>query len=401
VTTPSRGRTVLAWSLWVLTFGCCAAGLAVTVALVRPLTVAALAEGAVRALVYPLGYATVGLVLTRRRPANPIGWLYAAAGLMWSLSIPGDAWVDQLVAERHPLPLAAQLSAVFGEFNWAPATVLGVILPALLVPDGRLRSRRWRPVAAAAVAVGVLVLVGSALAPVELEDVSIPNPFALSGPAGDLAGAVGGLGTVLWLVVLVVSLACVVLRFRSSAGIERQQLRWVVAGAAGAVAGLLGGALSPQRTVVSSVLYAGVLCVPVAVAVAVLRYRLWDLDRLISRTLTYTLVTALLIVPYLLIVPAAGRLAAGSGSLAVAAATLAAVAGFQPLRRRVQDLVDRRFNRRRYDAARTVDAFAARLRDQVDLDALHRELLGVVHQTMAPTRASLWLRPGAGARGFR
>jgi hypothetical protein len=375
--------------LWVLTFGCCAAGLAVTLAVVRPLTAGVLAQGAVRALVYPLGYATVGLVLTLRRPANPIGWLYAAAGLTWSLAIPGDSWVDQLLAEHRPLPPAAQLSAVFGELNWAPATVLGVILPALLVPDGRLRSRRWRPVAAAAVAAGVLVLVGNGLAPVELEDTSIPNPFALPGPAGDLAGAVGGLGTLLWLVILVVSLACVVLRFRSSAGIERQQLRWVVAGAAGAVAGLLGGALAPQRTVVSSVLYAGVLCVPVAVAVAVLRYRLWDLDRLVSRTITYALVTGLLVVPYLLIVPAAGRLAAGSGSLAVAAL-------FQPLRRRVQGLVDRRFNRRRYDAARTVEGFATRLRDQVDLQALHRELLAVVDQTMQPAATSLWLRPVSG-----
>ena len=393
MTTPSRGRTILAWSLWVLTFGCCAAGLAVTLAVVRPLTAGLLAQGAATALVYPLGYATVGLVLTLRRPANPIGWLYAAAGVTWSLSIPGDSWVNQLLAEQRPLPAAAELSAVFGEFNWAPATVLGVILPALLVPDGRLRSRRWRPVAAAAVAAGVLALVGGALAPAVLEDTSIPNPFGLPGPAGDVAEAVGGLSTLLWAVVLVASLACVVLRFRSSTGIERQQLRWVVAGAAGAVAGLLGGALTPQRTVVSSVLYALVLCVPVAVAVAVLRYRLCDLDRLISRTLTYTLVTALLVVPYLLIVPAAGRLATGSGSLAVAAATLTAVALFQPLRSRVQDLVDRRFNRRRYDAARTVEGFAARLRDQVDLEALHGELLAVVDQTVQPAGAALWLRP--------
>jgi hypothetical protein len=134
------------------------------------------------------------------------------------------------------------------------------------------------------------------------------------------------------------------------------------------------------------------LAVPLAVAVAVLRYRLWDLDRLVSRTVTYTAVTVLLVVPYLLVVPAAGRLAEGSGSLAVAAATLTVAALFQPLRRRVQDLVDRRFNRRRYDAARTLDGFAARLRDQVDLDALHGELLGVVDQTMQPTQASLWLR---------
>jgi hypothetical protein len=189
-----------------------------------------------------------------------------------------------------------------------------------------------------------------------------------------------------------------VLRFRSSVGVERQQLRWVAAGAAGAVAGLLLGIVVTYVSRVGENFYAAVLCVPLGVAVAVLRYRLWDLDRLVSRTITYALVTALLVVPYLLIVPTAGRLAQGSGSLAVASATLAAVALFQPLRRRVQDLVDRRFNRRRHDAGRVIDAFATRLRDQVDLDALHTELLGVVHQTMQPTQASLWLRPPAATR---
>jgi hypothetical protein len=131
------------------------------------------------------------------------------------------------------------------------------------------------------------------------------------------------------------------------------------------------------------------------VAVAVLRYRLWDLDRLVSRTFTYATVTALVVIPYLLILPAATRLAQGSGSLAVAAATLAAAALFQPLRRRIQLVVDRRFNRRRYDAARTVQQFAARLRDQVDLDALGADLLAVVDQTMQPTQGWLWLRPPA------
>jgi hypothetical protein len=384
---------MLAWSLWLATLGCCAAGLAVTLAVVRPLTVAVLAEGAARALVYPLGYATVGLVLTLRRPGNPIGWLYAAAGLMWSLAIPGEPWVAQLVAEHRPLPLAAQAAAVYGEFNWVAATILGVTLPALLVPDGRLRSRRWRPVAAAAAAGGALALVGSSLAPARLEDLPIVNPFGLAGPAGDVASTLGTVGLLLWLATLVAALLCVVLRFRAARGVERQQLRWVAAGAAAAVAGLIGGAAAPQGTLLSSVLYASVLCVPVAVAVAVLRYRLWDLDRLVSRTVTYTAVTVLLVVPYLLVVPAASRLAEGSGSLAVAAATLAVAALFQPLRRRVQDLVDRRFNRRRYHAARTLDRFAARLRDQVDLDALHTELLAVVDQTMQPTRSTLWLRP--------
>ena len=390
-----RTRTLLAWAFWLATLGCCAAGLAVTLAVTRPLTVAVLVEGAAHALAFPLGYATVGLVLSLRRPANPIGWLYAAAGLVWSLAIPGDSWLYQLVAEHRPLPLAAQVAAVFGEFSWAPATVLGVTLPALVVPDGRLRSRRWRPVAATSMVAAVLVVVGGGLAPAQLEDVSIANPFGLAGPAGAVAGLLANVGTLLWVATMVASLACVVVRFRSSGGVERQQLRWVAAGAAAAVAGLLAGAAVPQDNVLSGVLYASVLFIPLAVAVAVLRYRLWDLDRLVSRTVTYAVVTALLVVPYLLIVPAAGRLAQGSGSLAVAAATLAAAAVFQPLRRRVQELVDRRFNRRRYDAARTVEGFAAHLRDQVDLDALRAELLAVVDQTVQPVGASLWLRPPA------
>jgi hypothetical protein len=390
-----RTRSLLAWPLWLATLGFCAAGLAVTLAVTQPLTIAVLAEGAAHALAYPLGYATIGLVLTLRRPANPIGWLYAAAGLVWSLAIPGDAWLVQLIAEHRPLPLAAQVAAVCGEFNWAPATVLGVNLPALLVPDGRLRSPRWRPVAASGIAAAALVVVGGGLAPARLEDTSIANPFGLSGPAGAVAGMLVAAGTLLWAATMVASLACVVVRFRASRGVERQQLRWVAAGAVAAVAGLLAGAAAPQSTVLSSILYAMVLCIPLAVAVAVLRYRLWDLDRLVSRTVTYAVVTALLVVPYLLIVPAAGRLVQGSGSLAVAAATLAAAAAFAPLRRRVQGLVDRRFNRRRYDAARTVEGFAARLRDQVDLDALSAELLAVVDHTMQPVGASLWLRSQA------
>jgi hypothetical protein len=236
-----------------------------------------------------------------------------------------------------------------------------------------------------------------------LTSFGIDNPVGLHGPVGTVATALNGLGGLLHVGGLVAALVCLVLRFRASRGVERQQLRWVAAGAAATVAGLLAviGLLSLEEHGVLSgawlvAIALSLPCLPVAVAVAVLRYRLWDLDRLINRTLTYTLVTALLVVPYLLIVPAAGHLAQGSGSLAVAAATLTAVALFQPLRRRVQDLVDRRFNRRRYDAARTVDAFAARLRDQVDLQALHGELLVVVDRTVQPTAAWLWLRPLGG-----
>ena len=172
-------------------------------------------------------------------------------------------------------------------------------------------------------------------------------------------------------------------------------MRWVGAGAAAAVIGLLlaiPGAMGLLPNATTFVLYVGLWCPPLGVAVAVLRYRLWDLDRLVSRTVTYALLTGLLILPYLLILPLVTRLVGNAGSLAVAAATLTAVALFAPLRRRVQDLVDRRFHRRRYDAARTVEAFAVRLRDQVDLDALQAELLTVVDQTVQPTTASLWLR---------
>jgi hypothetical protein len=391
MTPQPRARTVAAWGLWLAVMANCAAGLVVTLLVARPLTAQVVLDGALYALGFPLGYATVGLVLTLRRPANPIGWLYAASALTWSLIIPLGPWVDQLARDQRPLPLIAQLSAVAGVTIWAPAIALGVTLPALLVPDGRLRSRRWRVVAAMAFAGPALFLVGALLIPGPTTDTVVPfdNPLGQPGLLGELAKGMAVAGLALHVASLPAALVCVVLRFRASRGVERQQLRWVAAGAAVTVVGLtvpLGGLrgawLDPLL----------LLCVPLAVAVAVLRYHLWDLDRLVSRTVTYAVVTALLVVPYLVVVPAASGLLQGSGSLAVAAATLAVAALFSPVRRRVQDLVDRRFNRRRYDAARTVEGFAARLRDQVDLDALHGELLAVVGQTMQPTTASLWLR---------
>jgi hypothetical protein len=389
-----RSRTVLAWSLWLVSFGCCAAGLVVELVGTRPLTAAGLTDGAAFALSFPLGYASVGLVLTLRRPANPIGWLFAASGLLWSLWIPWDVWIGQLLRAGRPLPLAAQLAAVTGEFGWAPAIALGITLPAMLLPDGRLRSPRWRVVVATAVFGATVAPLAGSLMPGQLQETPAPiaNPFALGGAAGTAASVLTLTAVALHWLSLPAALASLVLRFRSSAGLERQQLRWVAAGAALTLVGLLLGAF------IAAAGYAAVLCVPVAVAVAVLRYRLWDLDRLVSRTVTYALVTGLLVVPYLLVVPVAGRLAAGTGSLGVAAATLAAAAAFAPLRRRIQALVDRRFNRRRYDAARTLDAFAVRLREQVDLNALRAELLGVVDQTVQPTQASLWLRSPAATR---
>jgi hypothetical protein len=386
-----RARTALAWLLWLATMACCAAGLVVTLFVTRPLTAGVLLSGAYFAAAFPLGYATIGLVMALRRPANPIGWLFAVSGLLWSITIPFDPWLDRLILDGRPLPLLARLAAIVTEYNWAPAVAFGITLPALLVPDGRLRSRRWRPVVAAALAGPLLGLLGATFEPGKLEETVVPidNPFGRPGVVGTVAAVIGLTGLALWFTSMLAALVSLVLRFRASRGTERQQLRWVVAGAAGAVTGLVVGMAGVGVT------YVAVLCLPVGVGVAVLRYRLWDLDRLVSRTVTYAAVTALLVVPYLLILPVATGLAGGSGSLAVAAATLAAAALFQPVRRRVQGLVDRRFNRRRHDAAKLIEAFAVRLRDQVDLGALHAELLAVVDQTMQPTQASLWLRAPA------
>ena len=392
-----RSRTRLAWLLFLATMGCLAGGLVVSLLVTRPLTAKVLEDGAGEAVPWLL-FATIGLVLTLRRPGSPIGWLYAAAALVWTFYIPWDPWVDQLQRSGRPLPVVARLAALTGDTFWSFGLTLAVTLPLLLLPDGRLRSRRWRVVAVAAVAGSTVDVVGWTLSPTPLSQTLKPaaKPFPLHGVAGTIATMVSVAGEVVVFVCILAAAVCVVLRFRASRGTERQQLRWVAAGAIVAAAGPV--VLLPLEALVFDVVPNAfavplLFAPPLAIAVAVLRYRLWDLDRLVSRTVTYALVTALLVVPYLLILPATSQLAAGSGSLAVAAATLAVAALFQPLRRRVQQLVDRRFNRRRYDAARTVEGFAARLRDQVDLDAVGGELLAVVDQTMQPARASLWLRP--------
>ena len=295
-----------------------------------------------------------------------------------------------------------------GSWPWYIAFGLIITFLLLLFPDGRLPSRRWRPVAwAAAVDIAALT-VWAAFAPRPFEGPpGMPqNPWGIVRAAGlfQLLSVLAGWAL---LALTVLSLASLVLRFRRSRGEQRQQLKWftyaalltvsawLIVAVTGAEAQLTGPLLL-LSTILSFWLVAA------AIGIAILRYHLYEIDRLINRTLVYALLTVLLGTVYAGAVLVLGQVFGGVGkdppNWAVAGATLAVAALFQPARRRIQRAVDRRFNRRRYDAARTVEAYSTRLRDQVDLATLSSELLAVTHQTMQPTTATLWLRPSGPVR---
>ena len=294
-------RTLQAWLLFAATLACLLGGLVVTLAVVRPLTTEVLVNGAVNGSFWLL-FATIGLVLTLRRPANPIGWLYAAAGLVWSASIPVDPWIDQLQQSGRPVPPAGRYLVLIGENFWAIGVVLAIILPLLLLPDGRLRSPRWRLVAVAAVAATAIQIIANCLDPAPTTQTLEPlaKPLALHGWPGTVATVVSWTGFGVMFACVPAAALCAVLRFRASRGVERQQLRWVAFGAAASVVGpLLALGLAALGILPSEDAFSWplLLSVPLAIAVAVLRYRLWDLDRLISRTVAYALITALLVLP--------------------------------------------------------------------------------------------------------
>ena len=355
------------------------------------------------AVAYPLlvaavSAATVGAVVASRRPRHPVGWLLLATGL----TILGDLGVNAyvrygLVVRPGSLPGARYLAGVsFGIFLvWI--SLAGFVL--LLTPTGSLPSPRWRWWARIAAAGPVLELLSAAIDPQPLypEHPEVGNPLAFS-TLRPLQVAVGVASGAIILVSLVVAAVSLVLRYRRAQGTERLQLRWLAL-AAGLAAGLLIAAvvagLTGREGVVPAGLGAMVALLPLATGAAILRYRLYDLDRIVSRTLAYGLLTVLLGLGYAAVVLGLGGLLGQDSSLVVAAATLAVAAAFQPARRRVQRLVDRRFNRRRHDAARTIDAFSGRLREQVDLDTLTADLLAVTERTVEPTTVSLWLRPQA------
>jgi hypothetical protein len=342
-----------------------------------------------------LAFTTVGLIIASRRPANPLGWLLLAFGLSLSANESLRAYAEYTLFYRPGSLPAGLFIAWVATWIWA---FIFPILPFvfLLFPDGRLPSRRWRPFAWVAGLVNGLFALMVPFRAGGLEYFpAIPNPVGI--PA--LTEAVFQLWAFVTFIIILLATISLPVRFRSARGDERQQLKWVAYTAV-----FLGvvGVVSPRwapplvSVFVETLAFTGLAA---AIAVAILKYRLYDIDRIISRTLVYGALTALLVAVYAGSVLILGQLFGGvtrdPPSWAVAGATLAVAALFQPARRRIQAVVDRRFNRRKYDMAKTIEAFSARLRDQVDLDTLSAELLAVVDQTVEPTKTSLWLRPSA------
>jgi hypothetical protein len=382
-----RSAAGLAWGLWlvvVLVEGLLAAFQLANDALATRELIAGLATW-----VPFMAFATVGAVILARRPGNRIGWLCWAIGFAITVSLWGSKPVWAVLADQGRSAAWAVLVQL-GTIAWL-GTLLG-LLPflVLLFPTGRLLSPRWRPVAWTLGLVLGLYLIARLFSPGPVGSGLPDNPLGIESAEALLQLVQTMAGVAVPFLVLAV-LASVVLRFRRSQGEERQQLKWftfVVAADVALIPGL--GALTEQFAPVLGELVvfpATISLIPIAIGVAVLKYRLYDIDRVINRTLVYGLLTVLLGAVYLAGVFGLGRLlnpVSGESALAVAASTLAVAALFQPARRRVQAVVDRRFNRRRYDAARTVEGFSGRLRDEIDLDTLSVELLAVVEQTMQP-----------------
>jgi hypothetical protein len=349
------------------------------------------AHGPVVGIVNPL----LGALIITRYPGNRIGWVLCATGLgMAAATISNEYATYVLLTRPGSLPGGAAAAWWFN-FGWMP--VVGILpLLFLLFPDGGLRTRRWRPAAwatAATIVVPPAVIAavtwpyrGPALLPTE-------HLLPAATPQATLLAVVRTVFFVMVIILLAAGMASVLARLRHATGRERQQIKWLLYGGGIAVAVTTVNRVFPALdTGVTSLLVFGGLVG--AIAVAIFRHQLYDIDRIINRTLVYALLTTILAAGYTLTVLVLGSVVGrGRPSLAVAGATLAMAATFQPARSRIQDAVDRRFNRRRYDAAKTIQTFSGRLRAETDLDTLATELVTVVGQTMEPTTVALWLRP--------
>lgn len=353
-------------------------------------------------------FATTGAILAAARPHNPIGWLFLAVALLDSLDSLGSASAQNLPGLISASTLAAVTLAICSQVG---VLILGVIpLVLLTFPDGRLVSARWRiaavgvPSFLAASAVLLLLAAG----PIHSNAPELAKPFGIEDlrpfvlPIQGAQFAMGVLGIAL-------GAASLVFRYRRARSVERHQVKWMAASASLLALALLAtfiltavknffpnaldrGFVDP---IANAIFLVGVLSLPIAVGIAILRYRLYDIDVLINRTVVYGATSATIAATFfvgIVALQAVLRPVTSGSELAIAASTLLSFALFQPIRRRMQGAVDRRFDRSRYDAAHTLDTFADDLRDEVDLDALRSELLGAVSRTMSPAHASLWLR---------
>ncbi len=384
--------SVLAWSLWALW--------PVSIVLILWLVHGQPDEADSKVAIGMAGYVTVGALVAARKPANGVGWLLLAIALTFSLQMVGEAYI----ARTYPGYVAVAW-VTGGLFNVSFLLVL-VFLP-LLFPNGHLLSSRWRPAWWLAVAALVSTVAVTGLSPGHLAvTTGVENPIGVEGAlARELLDAAEKVTFVLVVAAILAAATSLVVRFRHSAGTERQQLKWFAFAAALAVGGVLTSALSdllPERPfgILNDVgwmvfVFTAGLGIPLAIGIAMLRHRLYDIDVVINRTLVYGTLTATLVITYVgtvLLLRLVLSPVTGESPLAIAASTLAVAALFRPARTRIQNLVDRRFYRRKYDAARTLDTFAAQLRHELDLDAVAHDLRTAVHDTVQPTHLSLWLR---------
>jgi hypothetical protein len=350
-----------------------------------------------------LVFVGVGLLLVLRLPRQPVGWLFLAAGTLLQVTTAATAY-SWAALVRAPGTLPLGVPALFIGLAWVPA--LGCLLLAIMLfPTGRLPSRRWGP-AVLLMALATAIVMATELAQPEVlvaQSLSgqggpvftVPNPLVVDGILGLILRQM--YGSPFLYIPYLIPVAAVATRFRTAAGNERQQLKWFAYASSVAMLFFVTAPVLFQYLAGLGPLIAilAMDLIPISVAIAILRYRLYDIDLLIKRTLVYGASTAAIAATFWIGILALQRILSPltSGSeLAIAASTLVSLALFQPVRRRVQDVVDRRFDRSRYNAARMVDAFADVLRDEVDLDEVRADLIGSVQQTMAPAHMSLWLR---------
>ena len=408
----SHAVSLIAWSSWFLYVALAAVGV-VFAFLNRPTgptTGLSPALGHLAALIAFLAFPTVGALIAARQPNNPIGWIFCAQGLTFALLAFCDGYARYSIDHPGSLP-GGVVMAWLSTLLWLPTFVLGITLLLLFFPTGRLLSRRWCVWVAFAVVATAINDMGNALQPGPLfgDFSSYVNPFGIPG-TWNLMDRLEGMGFPLLLVPLAASVVSLVVRFRRSRGTERQQLKWLLYDA------LFVGLVVPPFVIVENSTFitaVGVIAYassPVVTGIAILRYRLYDIDVVINRTLVYGSLTATLGAVYLVSVGLLYLVAVvplqyifhaftGHGStFAVVISTLITAALFNPLRRRIQGVIDRRFYRSKYDARKTLEAFSAKLRDETDLDALRDDLVGVVRETMQPSHVSLWLLPFYDAR---